>query len=124
MGHIGKVAEALHKMHCPLSFGSIRRMCLGFYKAKLRPHRLWAQTSIFDPEQYSFLFAGLYHSPDGRRYIVDDQGQPMLEPDEQKFVKWIMKEENRILRRDIISDELWVCTVFLGIDHNTPVDCS
>ena len=50
------------------------------------------------------------------RYILDDSGNPKPEPDLIKWGTWFEKG-NRIVKQDQIGD-VWVSTVFLGLDHS------
>jgi hypothetical protein len=49
-------------------------------------------------------------------YILDERGQPVLEPDVIKWAQWF-ETSKRILKQDRI-DPILVSTVFLGVDHN------
>jgi hypothetical protein len=51
-------------------------------------------------------------------YILDEQGNPVPEPDSARWSNWFENSHNRILKRDYLPDDILVCTVFLGIDHN------
>ena len=51
-------------------------------------------------------------------YILDDQGNPVPEPDVLKWGKWF---ENNTDKRRVAFDRIGnvqVSTVFLGLDHN------
>ena len=50
-------------------------------------------------------------------YILDDQGEPVPEPDICKWGRWFENTENRIVARDEVGDAQ-VSTVFLGLDHS------
>ena len=49
------------------------------------------------------------------RYILDEGGNPKLEPDLYKWAMWFERHGNRILQQDTIGDVL-VSTVFLALD--------
>ena len=49
-------------------------------------------------------------------YILDADGNPRPEPDVIKWATWFEKG-NRIVKQDQIG-EVWVSTVFLGLDHD------
>ena len=49
-------------------------------------------------------------------YILDKDGDPVLEPDLQRWAAWMAKHV-RILRQETVGGYL-VSTVFLGVDHN------
>lgn len=52
----------------------------------------------------------------GERYILDDAGNPVAEPDLMKWAQW-MEEGNR--RVALTEEGDWrVSTVFLALDHN------
>jgi hypothetical protein len=53
-----------------------------------------------------------------RVYILDVHGKPVHEPDVECWAEWFSKNENRILRQTDIARNIWVSTVFLGVDHN------
>jgi hypothetical protein len=50
------------------------------------------------------------------RYIVNDQGEPVPEPDLMKWGRW-MEGDGRQLAVDEVGDDWKVSTVFLGLDH-------
>jgi hypothetical protein len=50
-------------------------------------------------------------------YILDDNGNPKLEDNPIKAVKWYEKIDNRRVAESII-DRVRVSTVFLSFDHN------
>lgn len=50
------------------------------------------------------------------RYILNENGQPVAEPDLYKWGSWFEKRD-RILKQEWIG-RCWVSTVFLGLDHN------
>ena len=49
------------------------------------------------------------------KYILDEHGSPVPEPDLMKWAQWF-ETANRHLARDVIGD-VTVSTVFLGINH-------
>jgi hypothetical protein len=51
-------------------------------------------------------------------YILDDNGNAVVEPDSARFAEWFERSENRLLWRDELPNGVSVSTVFLGIDHN------
>jgi len=50
-------------------------------------------------------------------YILDDQGNPVIEANLDKWARWFERLENRVLRSDHVG-EVHVSTVFLGVDHS------
>lgn len=53
-------------------------------------------------------------------YILDEQGNPVVEHDSLVWSKWFENTEARIIGRDFISykdEQIHVSTVFLGIPH-------
>ena len=54
-------------------------------------------------------------------YILNDERNPILEPDVIKWGRWFENISNRILVKTQIGD-VQVSTVFLGIDHNFSED--
>ena len=50
------------------------------------------------------------------KYILDERGEPMVEPDLMKWAIWF-EQETRIVKQEWV-DNVWVSTVFLGLDHN------
>lgn len=55
----------------------------------------------------------MYHS----RYILDERGEPVPEPDLFTWAAWIEeRREQRIVRQEWVG-EWQVSTVFLGLDH-------
>lgn len=51
------------------------------------------------------------------KYILDAEGEPVVEPDLFAWARWLETAENRVLKQEWI----WGCrvsTVFLGLDHN------
>lgn len=53
-------------------------------------------------------------------YILDEQGKPIREPDLLKFGRWF-ETGNRRVASDYIGN-VFISTVFLGIDHSFHVD--
>lgn len=51
-------------------------------------------------------------------YILDKNGQPVPEPNFNRWCRWFAKPENRVIWRDGLRNGVLVSTVFLGIDHN------
>ena len=49
-------------------------------------------------------------------YILNEHGQPVLEPDLIKWARWF-EDGKRVLRQDRVG-EILVSTVFLANDHN------
>jgi hypothetical protein len=50
------------------------------------------------------------------QYILDEDGNPVLEPDIHKWGTWFENFNNRKLAHDEI-DGVTISTVFLGLDH-------
>lgn len=50
-------------------------------------------------------------------YILDEEHNPVPEPDIYKYGAWIHNPDNKILAQDTLQDGKFVSTVFLGIDH-------
>ena len=53
-----------------------------------------------------------------RNYILDDAGQPVPEPDPMKWSQWFEQSwpARQVARTDLDND-VYVSTVFLGLDH-------
>jgi hypothetical protein len=51
-------------------------------------------------------------------YILDDQGNPIPEPDLRRWEEWFACFENRALKHDTVSRSARVSTVFVGLDYN------
>jgi hypothetical protein len=51
------------------------------------------------------------------KYILNDNGNPVLEPDLIKWAMWFETATNRRVAKEMIG-EVQVSTVFLGLDHN------
>lgn len=51
------------------------------------------------------------------QYILDEQGNPVTEPDLIKWSQWMETLEHRVVKKTTIGDSE-VSTVFLGLDHN------
>ena len=49
-------------------------------------------------------------------YILDDDGNPVAEPDRERFDTWMAYPPNRTIRYDDLPDGVSVSTVFLGFD--------
>jgi hypothetical protein len=49
-------------------------------------------------------------------YILDKTGKPVREPDLMKWARWYDAADRRVAD-DFVGD-LWVSTVFLGLDHS------
>lgn len=55
----------------------------------------------------------------GYKYILDDNGRPVPEPDLYKWGAWFEDDDNRRVRHDTCTDiSIRVSTVFLGLDHS------
>lgn len=54
------------------------------------------------------------------RYILDENGDPVPEPDLMKWARWFEASwpDARRVALTQVSDEVTVSTVFLGSDHN------
>jgi hypothetical protein len=51
-------------------------------------------------------------------YILDERGEPIVEPDLMKWAKWFqVSNDKRLVKLEKVADGE-VSTVFLGIDHN------
>jgi hypothetical protein len=51
------------------------------------------------------------------KYILDENGVPRQEPDLIKWAKWFENHGDRRVAETTVG-EVWISTVFLGIDHN------
>lgn len=51
------------------------------------------------------------------KYILNKDGEPLLEPDLMTWGKAFEKASDRIVKQEHIGD-LFVSTVFLGLDHS------
>jgi hypothetical protein len=51
------------------------------------------------------------------RYILDENNNPVAEPDLMKWAQWLENSE-RVLQHDKLPNDVLVSTVFLGINHN------
>lgn len=51
------------------------------------------------------------------RYILDANGEPIPEPDLMKWARWFGQDKVRVVKQEWV-DNVWVSTVFLGLDHN------
>jgi hypothetical protein len=52
------------------------------------------------------------------RYILDNEGNPVPEPDIYKWAGWHADIGNRRVAYTTLDDGSYVSTVFLGTDHN------
>jgi len=56
-----------------------------------------------------------------RQYVLDEHGEPRLEPDLYTWAGWFERDERRVVREQRWTrdngDEVMVSTVFLGLDH-------
>lgn len=50
-------------------------------------------------------------------YVLDEQGNPVPEPDTLKWGRWFGEPGKRVVKSDHIGD-VHVSTIFLGIDHS------
>ena len=48
-------------------------------------------------------------------YVLDDEGNPIAEPDLRKWSAWFNEGHRRVDATEVCGK--WVSTVFLGIDH-------
>lgn len=51
------------------------------------------------------------------KYILNDRGEPQVEPDLRRWEEWFEVMANRRVALDVIEG-VRVSTVFLGLDHN------
>lgn len=51
-------------------------------------------------------------------YILDDNGNPVLETDLMTWARWFEDVNNRTVAHDELPGGILVSTVFLGLDHN------
>ena len=51
------------------------------------------------------------------KYILDENDNPVLEPNLMKWAVWF-EEADTSLKKDRVSDDISVSTVFLGLDHS------
>lgn len=55
------------------------------------------------------------------KYVLDDRGEPVPEPDLYRWAMWIETADRTVARTTIAfgegSGEVFVSTVFLGLDH-------
>lgn len=56
-----------------------------------------------------------------RWYILDDNGNPIPEPDTIKACMWLADNKNKIVKQENVGP-YWVSTVFLGLDHSWRLD--
>lgn len=53
------------------------------------------------------------------KYILDDKGLPVEEPDMLVWARWFeTMGKQRIVAHTTIGDDVYVSTVFLGLDHS------
>lgn len=52
------------------------------------------------------------------RYILDERGEPVPEPNLHKWGAWMQEQGRRIVASDHPFPWIHVSTVFLGLDHN------
>lgn len=50
------------------------------------------------------------------RYILDDAGKPIAEPDLMKWARWFEKAPRHLVLTEM--NDICVSTVFLGLDHS------
>jgi hypothetical protein len=55
------------------------------------------------------------------RYVLDEAGNPQLEPNLMTWARWFENSQNRVVKQDMIGD-VKVSTVFLGLNHNFGLD--
>ena len=51
------------------------------------------------------------------QYILDENGNPVIEHDLMKWAAWFGTNQRRVAKTDL-PDNVLVSTVFLGLDHN------
>lgn len=51
------------------------------------------------------------------KYILNDQGEPVPEPNLHKWGSWMQNTKGRVVKKETIGDSE-VSTVFLGLDHS------
>ena len=51
------------------------------------------------------------------KYILDEDGNPVEEPNLEKWSKWMQDTSRRVAMTDLASGKV-VSTVFLGLDHS------
>jgi hypothetical protein len=51
------------------------------------------------------------------RYTLDDDGNPVAEPDLFRWARWYETAERQVAR-DVLADGHTISTVFLGLDHS------
>lgn len=56
-----------------------------------------------------------------RKYIIDDKGRVVPEPDIYKWGKFFEQRDKRIVKQEQVGD-FWISTVFLGLDHRWKID--
>jgi len=50
------------------------------------------------------------------KYVLDENGQPVAEPDVLKWARWFERKDVRRVASDDVGD-VNISTVFLGLDH-------
>lgn len=50
------------------------------------------------------------------KYILDEKGNPIPEPNLLKWGRWMQTSEDRFVARTTVGESV-VSTVFLGLDH-------
>ena len=53
------------------------------------------------------------------QYVLDDDGKPLPMPDLVAWGQWMAHTPNRIVARTDISDDVFVSTIFLGLNQNS-----
>ena len=52
------------------------------------------------------------------KYVLDEQGEPQIEPDLLTWGVWFEDIKNTRVGRTVVDDIVEVSTVFLGLNHN------
>jgi len=52
------------------------------------------------------------------RYVLNEQGQPMPEPDLLTWARWMENIDARRVEYTELESGAWISTVFLGLDHS------
>lgn len=55
-----------------------------------------------------------------KKYIIDDNGEVVEEPDTMKWAKWLEQHHPCHVARTDLPNGITVSTIFLGIDHGMP----
>jgi hypothetical protein len=58
------------------------------------------------------------HFPHCHTYILDAEHNPVLETDFQKWSMWMFTDHDRRQVKLTEQGDVWVSTVFLGLDHH------